>query len=61
MNIHVYTNTHMHEITKEGMYLKECREGSMGSFGERKGKGKNIIKLQSQKIIRTKTKQTNIQ
>lgn len=49
MNIHVYTNTHMHEITREAMYLKECGEGSMGSFRERKGKGKNIIKLQSQK------------
>lgn len=39
----------MHEITKEATHLKESAEGSMGSFQERRGKGRKRIELQSQK------------
>lgn len=40
--------------------MKESGEGSMGSFGERKGKGRNITKLQSQKQSEPKpNKQTS--
>lgn len=42
--LHVYTHTHIiymkQLVGKEAMNLKESKEGSMGRFGERKGKGK---------------------